>query len=825
MERHNVHDSRFTYVANISLLFAEVPYAERPKAAKAAGFDQVETWWPFSGPTPEPGEIDTFVDSLTQADVELIGLNFFAGDMPGGERGIASRPDRLAELEANVLAVVEIAERTGCRKFNLLYGQLDDRFTPEEQTAAAVKSYVMAADAVAQIGGTILVEPLAEGLNGAYPLRTPEDAFAVIAEANQSAGRTLNIGLLFDTFHLGSNGVDLIEAAGKYAAQSAHVQLADAPGRGEPGSGDLDIDGTLTALHEGGYRGLVAAEYKPTVRTEDSLGWIVPWANDSPSASSSKSLADGSSYNVKFGHDRNDPDRLERFRDLGLGLFIHWSVDTQLGVDISHSLVGADEHYVDDYFERLPRSFTAKRFAPDEWAALAKLAGVKYMMFTTKHHNGFCMFHTETTQWQVANTPFERDVTAEIVEAFRAGGIAPGFYFSPDDFSWLRENGIPIQRHTPEVLPVNNPGLMELDKAQITELLSNYGDIEFIFFDGPVVGLREHAWDVKPEILVTRGAIPTPEQHIPGLPSEGAWESNMTMGTQWTYKPTNEHYKSGGELIGKLIEIRAKGGNFLLNVGPKPDGTLPIEQEQLLQELALWMFVNGEAIHGTRPWIITNERDLWFTTKDDAHTLYVHVNIDDPWKWGERKEFVLASVLATEATEVSILGQSGKLLEYRPDVDTTARFEQKDDGLHVSALNTQRLYNDRKWPNPVVLKITHVEHAFLPPRVTTASATWNEADGSIDILISLDELGDSATIVVSGEYQDITGLDVTERPDGWETLPSIELSSPGTQTVRILHAEPEHRYAVRARASLPLFSVNGAELTLVVPNPHSTTAS
>jgi len=275
MERHNVHDSRFTYAANISLLFAEVRYAERPKAAKAVGFDQVETWWPFPGPTPGPGEVDAFVDSLAEAGVELIGLNFFAGDMPAGERGIASRPDRVAELEANLLAVAEIAQRTGCRKFNLLYGQLDDRWTPEEQTAAAVKSYILAADAVAPFGGTILVEPLAEGLNGAYPLRTPEDALAVIAEANQAAGRTLNVGLLFDTFHLGSNGVDLIEAAGRYATQSAHVQLADAPGRGEPGSGDLDIDGTLTALYDGGYRDLVAAEYKPTVRTEDSLGWIV----------------------------------------------------------------------------------------------------------------------------------------------------------------------------------------------------------------------------------------------------------------------------------------------------------------------------------------------------------------------------------------------------------------------------------------------------------------------------------------------------------------------------------------------------------------------
>jgi alpha-L-fucosidase len=522
--------------------------------------------------------------------------------------------------------------------------------------------------------------------------------------------------------------------------------------------------------------------------------------------------------------DGNDLDRLEWFRDLGLGLFIHWSVDTQLGVDISHSLVGADEGYVANYFERLPRSFAARRFAPDEWAALARLAGVKYMMFTTKHHNGFCMFHTKTTDWQIANTPFGRDATGEIVEAFRAEGIAPGVYFSPDDFAWLRENGIPIQRHTPEVVPANNPGLMELDKTQVTELLSNYGDIDFIFFDGPAEGLRDHAWEVRPEVLVTRGAIPTPEQHIPGLPAEGAWESNLTMGTQWTYKPTNEHYKSGGELITRLIETRAKGGNLLLNIGPKPDGTLPIEQEQLLQELALWMFVNGEAIHGTRPWIITNERELWFTTKDDGRTLYVFAATAEPWKWAERKEFLLASVHATEATEVSILGQNGTVLEYRPDVDPSPRWEQQAEGLRVSALNTQRLYNDRKWPNPVVLKLTNVEHAFLPPRVSTSEVTpAPDAADALEIRVTLDSLGDSAAIIVSAEYQDITGLDVTERPDGWVQLDFVELREPGAVSIRLPHARPGNRYAVRARASLPLFSVNGAELTVVAPVAGTTT--
>jgi hydroxypyruvate isomerase len=270
-----VNDPRFEYVANISLLFAELPYGRRAAAAKAAGFDRVETWWPFSGPAPSAGEVDEFVAGLESAGVELRGLNFYGGDMAAGERGIASHPDRAAELEANAAVVAQIAERTGCRSFNLLYGQLDDRWSREEQAAAASRSIVLAADAVAALGGTVLIEPLAEGLNGAYPLHTPEDALAVIAASEEFAGRAVNAGFLFDTFHLGSNGVDIVEAARRFAGSVAHVQLADAPGRGEPGSGGLDIAGALDALHEGGYRGLVAAEYKPTTSTLGSLGWLL----------------------------------------------------------------------------------------------------------------------------------------------------------------------------------------------------------------------------------------------------------------------------------------------------------------------------------------------------------------------------------------------------------------------------------------------------------------------------------------------------------------------------------------------------------------------
>src|SRR4051794_12133918 len=157
----------------------------------------------------------------------------------------------------------------------------------------------------------------------------------------------------------------------------------------------------------------------------------------------------------------NRPERLEWFRDLGFGLFIHWNFDSQLGVVISHSMVGASDDYLKRFVEDLPKTFNPRKFNPGDWAALAKLAGVKYVVFTTKHHSGFTMFPSATTDFNIMNTPFHRDATGEVLTAFREQGIAPGVYFSPDDFWWLYKNGKTIQRGVPEVQPSNNPGLMQ----------------------------------------------------------------------------------------------------------------------------------------------------------------------------------------------------------------------------------------------------------------------------------------------------------------------------------------------------------------------------
>jgi alpha-L-fucosidase len=514
---------------------------------------------------------------------------------------------------------------------------------------------------------------------------------------------------------------------------------------------------------------------------------------------------------------RNQPDRLEWFRDQGFGLFIHWSVDGQLGTVISHSLVGASDDYAQRFFTELPRTFNPRKFAPADWAVLAKLAGVRYVMLTAKHHSGFCLWPTATTDFDVAHTPFQRDIVGETLAAFRAQGIAPGLYFSPDDFWWLHQNKKDIQRHTPEVIPANNPGLLAHDQTQITELLTRYGKIDLFFIDGEPQGLREKAWDLQPSIVVTRGAIQTPEQYVPGVPLEGPWEANLTMGRAWQYQPTNENYKSGSQCISLLIETRAKGGNLLLNVGPKPDGELPIEQEERLREIALWMFINHECIYDVRPWVITNEGDCWFTKRKDADTLYVIVKTAELWPYGQTRTLDLKSVRATAATEVSVLGQNGRVIEYRPTVNPQAKWTQDAAGLHVTAMQAQRIYDDRRWPNPVVLKLTHVQPALAPPLVRTTAARWDADARTARLTGQLAKMGDAKSLEVGFEYRDVTGLDANEGGGTWKALAVPSRTNPGDFAADARDLVAGHSYDVRAFVKHPLLTLYGANVRLRVP--------
>lgn len=414
----------------------------------------------------------------------------------------------------------------------------------------------------------------------------------------------------------------------------------------------------------------------------------------------------------------NKKERVEEFRYQALGMFIHWSVDSQLGSVISHNLVGASDDYANRYFAELPKSFNPRKFNPVEWAELAKLCGFKYAVLTTKHHNGFCLWPTKTTDFSVASTPYGKDIVKAYAEAFRGAGLGMGFYHSPDDFRVLHKQGKHIARNVPEVMPSNNPELMKHNLAQIGELYSNYGKVDYLFLDGEATGLRDLAWKLQPDTLVTRGAMETPEQRLPKKALKEPWEACFTLGTQWQFKPTNEKYKSGTELINMLIETRAKGGNLLLNIGPEPSGVIPFEQERIIRELGLWLFVNQEAIYRVRPWNITNEKNIWFVkSADEPGTVYAFLTDLKPTSWdhGQRREFVVKSIRTTDKTKMSVLGHDGATVEYFPKIDATPRFTQKEDGLHLSIVRGQRIYNQSSgpssWPNPVVVKLTAVEYA------------------------------------------------------------------------------------------------------------------
>jgi len=374
---------------------------------------------------------------------------------------------------------------------------------------------------------------------------------------------------------------------------------------------------------------------------------------------------------------KNDSARCEEFMDWGVGMFIHWSLDSELGSVISHSMVGASDDYLNRYINELPKYFNPKEYDPGEWVKLAKLAGFKYMVLTTKHHSGFCLWPTKTTDFSIANTPYKKDIVKQFVDACRKYDMKVGFYFSPEDFHFIHKQGHDIRRKSAKyVNPANNAELFAHNETQIKELFTNYGPVDVAFLDGP-----------------------------------GPWESCFTLGTQWHFKPTNEQYKSGGTLIKMLIDIRAKGGNLLINMGPAPSGRMPHEQARRFRELGLWMFINREAIHDVRPCPVVKEGDMRFTrSKKDKGTVYVFVpQGKKQWARGQRRNFTLKSLAADGETKISVLGQNDRVVEYNPRHKPVSTVKQTEDGLNISVVRAQRIYNDAKWPNPLVVKLEGVK--------------------------------------------------------------------------------------------------------------------
>lgn len=317
---------------------------------------------------------------------------------------------------------------------------------------------------------------------------------------------------------------------------------------------------------------------------------------------------------------------------------------------------------------------------------------------------------------------------------------------------------------------------------------------------------KEVVWELQPNIVVTRGAMETPEQTVLGIVSDEPWESCITMGTQWAYKPTNENYKTGARLIEILIETRAKGGNLLLNIGPKPDGTVPDEQEGNLREIAAWNFINHESVGNVKPWILPNEENIWFTWKPEEKTLYAFLTKNSNWPRGERREFVIRSVSATDKTGVSVLGHGGELVEYQPTTDAKTYFEQKEDGLHISCVRAQRIYNNHQWHNPVVLKITHAEPALVPPAVLTSGAETNVQN----LLLKGEVLktGDAEKIKAGFQYREYAGFVEELYSTEWKESKTVE-SMNGKFEIKLPVQKTGKTYQYRAFVDHPKLRVYG----------------
>ena len=256
---------------NCSILFAELPLTRRAQAARDAGFGGVEFWWPWQAMTPPDDEADAFVRSVADAGVELVSLNFHTGDMAAGERGIVSHPARAADFRENVAAAVEIAGRTGCRRLNAPYGLRVPGPDPAEQDAVAVENLVFAARAAAKVGASVLVEAINSVDIPGFPVDSSDKALTVIEQAGAA-----NVGFLADVYHLAKMGEDVADVLSRHRKTILHVQVADVPGRGAPGTGTAEFEPLFRQLAEQDYGGWVGLEYLPAdpADSASSFGWL-----------------------------------------------------------------------------------------------------------------------------------------------------------------------------------------------------------------------------------------------------------------------------------------------------------------------------------------------------------------------------------------------------------------------------------------------------------------------------------------------------------------------------------------------------------------------
>ena len=487
------------------------------------------------------------------------------------------------------------------------------------------------------------------------------------------------------------------------------------------------------------------------------------------------------------GKTRNHPARETWLQDNGFGIFVSLGVDTTLGLVMSHSLVGASEDYASRYFSQLPTLFDPRLFDAGALARLIRASGARYSVLTTKHHSGFALWDSAATDFDVTSTPYGKDIVDQFARAVRNEGLGVGLYYSPEDFHWARQRGITdFDRLT--VQRDYAPHKAEFDRlvqTQIGELFGKYGPIDIFFNDGEVFGTtNDKVWDLQPNTLITRTAIPTPEQTVPSLGYDRAWESIITTTDQWNYKPNDVDRKTPRQVLNTLIETRAKGGALMINLSIKPDGSIPTYDDDMLRTIGAWNFINGEAIFNVRPWVVTHEQGIWFTRTKDGSALYAVLSGEKDWAIGERRQFLLRSVTATPSSRISVLGASGRVVEYRPDLTGKAMslFEQTADGLKIDIMRTQRIYNDYTWPYPLVVKLEGVEPALDPPAARTLKPVFTRSE--LVLNGQLIRMGDQRAVEVAFQHRPYGGFvdDYAESTavQAWQQTPSTRLDAQGT---------------------------------------------
>ncbi len=368
--------------------------------------------------------------------------------------------------------------------------------------------------------------------------------------------------------------------------------------------------------------------------------------------------------------------RMKWWKDARFGMFIHWGAyAVPAGIYHGKVVPGAAEWImytakipVKEY-EQFAREFNPVKFNADEWVKTAKQAGMKYIVITAKHHDGFCMWDTKLTDYNIVDyTPFKRDVLKELSEACKKEGMNLGFYYSIMDWHNPLAHGDSFPKYRDEYM-----------KPQLKELLTRYGDIKILWFDGEWIDewteeqgrdLYNYVRNLKPDIIVNNrvgkgragmqgmnkgkdyvGDFGTPEQGILDTKSDFSWETCMTMNHTWGYKNTDHDWKSPEVLIHNLIDISSKGGNYLLNVGPDAEGIIPAASVSRLQAMGRWLDINGEAIYGTRTFRFFGEGDdIRFTTSAGGKYIYA-IALDWPGA-----SLTLESVQADDDAEIRLLG-------------------------------------------------------------------------------------------------------------------------------------------------------------------------